>query len=529
MPANQTLNGLIAPQAPRDRFTTLLLENALNTGPVQHWTQGASRLAHALLGGLELRDEEQRSRDAPLSVLNVLQGQQGAGAPAPQTSPPPSAPPASMPPRAPSGPNGPPILGPEGEAMGIYPPTGGSGVPMPPPRPMGNLPQQQPMPMMAASPNGGGPAPMFGSPSQGQASPPLLPPNQTGPMPGVPVSPQAGGQQPQFTIPRTGQTTGSQPTGAVIQPGPGSQPGTELSLDQIRTMLNSNNENVRRFGATALAARTSPEEYSFHVAGDNLYRMGKRSGRAELVADAQRAPEAVRVAQDMVTNARQYGYGGPEDARLQRDIGHRLSGLTTPGQNVRDTADTQLLQDVQQHYTSALRMQPALISARAAIERAPEGYLGNAAPIWGRVAASIGLPVPEGATAAQMLQSIAVQYAPLFRQPGATSNMEMQLYMQAGPRLGDTRDANLQKLEMMERLQQRAGDIMDVVRRHAGSPDLQRRLAELDTPIFTDQQRVALRRASGIMEQPGGQPTAVPGSPGYTATRRYNPATGRIE
>lgn len=105
--------GLIAPQKPKDLFASLLIKNALSTEPVGHWTQGAARMAQALLGGLELRgrEEDEKSRSgAPDEIANTASrfGMGGGSAPPPMRRTPsvaptgfaPQAPPAGMAPPA---------------------------------------------------------------------------------------------------------------------------------------------------------------------------------------------------------------------------------------------------------------------------------------------------------------------------------------------------------------------------------------------------------------------------------------------
>jgi hypothetical protein len=108
--------GLVAPQKPKDLFTSLLIKNGLNTAPAGHWTEGAARIAQALLGASELRaregDEDQR-RSAPDEIAEIVRsGQQGGPAqvmPAPAALPPQRA----MPSVAPTGfaPSAPPMAG----------------------------------------------------------------------------------------------------------------------------------------------------------------------------------------------------------------------------------------------------------------------------------------------------------------------------------------------------------------------------------------------------------------------------------
>jgi hypothetical protein len=108
-------DGLIAPQKPKDLFTSMLIKNGLDSSPVGHWTQGASRIVQALLGADALRgqeaDESQR-RAAPDEIASIHSG--GQPAPAQAMPPPPEPRPQQrMPSVAPTGfaPSAPPMAG----------------------------------------------------------------------------------------------------------------------------------------------------------------------------------------------------------------------------------------------------------------------------------------------------------------------------------------------------------------------------------------------------------------------------------
>lgn len=218
---------------------------------------------------------------------------------------------------------------------------------------------------------------------------------------------------------------------------------------------------------------------------------------------------------DPTSGQRNYDYLRSLGLSHEDAVSRAFSGGTTVnvnGQSARDQADAALLKDVQDNYGTALRLKPALARARQAIERAPDGYAGRAASMWGSIAGGLGLEVPEGASEAQILSSITTQLAGLYRLPGPVSDAEMQLYMQAAPRLGDTRAANLAKIELFERLMERSGKIVDTVRRHAGADNLYDHLAALDEPIFTDDERgnlEALIWGDSPTEDPSDVPNGV--------------------
>lgn len=80
-------------QSPRQAMFKALLEQGMNTSPIQSPTQGLSRMAFALLAGLDARDEDQRDKltqVAPNQLSDVLGGgaaPTGGQAPMPNTAP----------------------------------------------------------------------------------------------------------------------------------------------------------------------------------------------------------------------------------------------------------------------------------------------------------------------------------------------------------------------------------------------------------------------------------------------------------
>lgn len=86
----------------RRKLAEALVRSGTDTSPVGHWTQGAARLANALVGGMFIHDadKEERARDAQFTA--ALSGLPGLGGAGPATTPttPPSSPPAAGPPPA---------------------------------------------------------------------------------------------------------------------------------------------------------------------------------------------------------------------------------------------------------------------------------------------------------------------------------------------------------------------------------------------------------------------------------------------
>jgi hypothetical protein len=86
-----------------------------------------------------------------------------------------------------------------------------------------------------------------------------------------------------------------------------------------------------------------------------------------------------------------------------------------------------------------------------------------------------------------VLRSLTNAMAVLQRAPGsgATTDFEMRLFMQAVPRLGNTRDGNLRLIEIGRRLAQRRIEEAAIWRRHAGEPELMDRINALP-PVFSE-------------------------------------------
>jgi hypothetical protein len=84
---------------PKNAYIARLLMQGTDTGPVQHWTQGAARLAQALAGGAHLRDMEQKQESQAQTVHAArmsapeLQRQLPPAPSAPQMAPPMAPPP----------------------------------------------------------------------------------------------------------------------------------------------------------------------------------------------------------------------------------------------------------------------------------------------------------------------------------------------------------------------------------------------------------------------------------------------------
>jgi len=200
-------------------------------------------------------------------------------------------------------------------------------------------------------------------------------------------------------------------------------------------------------------------------------------------------------------------FGRPEVAKNLAQISDSLG---KESREVRTAMQKEYLKPIFERASSINSLIPALDAAEKAIQAVPGGPAAQALNYYGKVASSLGLPVPEGSAQASILSSIGTQLAPIFKLPGAVSNAEMALYTTAGPSLGDTPEANKLKIDLMRALGARAKAIADIGYRYGCKPELFERLAEFDKPVFTEDQRKRLEQAAGISAPKAKPPAAAP-------------------
>lgn len=205
------------------------------------------------------------------------------------------------------------------------------------------------------------------------------------------------------------------------------------------------------------------------------------------------------------------------------------------GDTVRGRADAATLQDVQRGANDARQLITLFDRAERAVNRVPEGQGAQLLPVIGQAARALGIEI-DGTSEAEVLRSITNGLAVLQRAPGsgATTDFEMRLYMQAVPRLGNTRQGNLMLIDMGRRLAQRRLAEADIWRRHAGEPDLMERLNALP-PVFSPEEINVLEQDATPTSAPvpgapqatvGGRPVEPP-APAATPRRARN-AQGQV-
>jgi hypothetical protein len=159
--------------------------------------------------------------------------------------------------------------------------------------------------------------------------------------------------------------------------------------------------------------------------------------------------------------------------------------------------DAKIAQDVAEQAITGRRLMPVLDELSYLADKTPEGWRGSLAPTVGKTLATLGVAVPQGASNAEAFQALAQRLVPIVREPGATSQGEMALYLSAGPALSGTANGRRQIIEINRAMIQRSQEIAKVYRENIGAPDLYEKLAALDKPLFSDDQRAAMQAAAG--------------------------------
>jgi hypothetical protein len=199
------------------------------------------------------------------------------------------------------------------------------------------------------------------------------------------------------------------------------------------------------------------------------------------------------------------------------------------GDTVRGRADASVLPDVMKGANDARQLLALFDRADRAVRAVPEGQGAQLLPIVGQAARALGIDI-QGTSESEVLRSITNGLAVLQRAPGsgATTDFEMRLYMQAVPRLGNTREGNLRLIDMGRRLARRRMEEAEVWRRHAGEPDLMERLNALP-PVFSeeDQRFLGEDAMPAASPGPGGVGTAEPPAAAAPSRPRARNAQGQ--
>jgi hypothetical protein len=237
----------------RKQMIAQMLREGTSSAPVQHWTQGAARVAQALIGGLEAREVDREGKENEAAQNSALAAMLG-GNPLPTAAPPvtpPSAPPMSSAP--PMQASRPPASMPPQNVSGPVPPNDPTMTVAPRQVQMANGPQQPPTP----------PPITFGDGVTGQ--PGQLPPPGPSQSPAMPATSSAAPQEMQA---------------------------------RVQAMLNDPNPAVRalgkQFATQLLAQRMKPEGLKSVVVGDKAFSFNERTGQWVAGPDATKATDDER-------------------------------------------------------------------------------------------------------------------------------------------------------------------------------------------------------------------------------------------
>lgn len=233
----------VAPDDYRRKAAYALMVNGADASPVEAWSQGAARVAQALMGQYEMnqldKKDKQSEADATKAYLNFLQPQGGQASP---QSPP------AMPPQAPAAP--PPELGPAASALA------------------------KPARMVSADPSA--------------LPPPAVPVMPTDKVWGTDEGEKAGLYEPSKPGMKVAQALAPPADKPAMAPAPDDD-GTKA---RIAALLQSPNKAERQLGKSLaenfLAGSLTPK-YDFKTAGDTMYRTNASKGTAEPIRDTGRS------------------------------------------------------------------------------------------------------------------------------------------------------------------------------------------------------------------------------------------------
>ena len=502
-------NPELASAARRQRFAEELLGQAVKPRNVGGHAGGLAQMGQALIAGymgykederIKALAEAQRANESE-ELRALFGGGVPGGAPAGQAVPATESalatPPGSLPPPVPIAPEGgevPPmataLMNPPGPPS--QPPQGGAApaMPLPPPVPVG------------------GPAP--------SAAPAMA---------GAPPMGQPGG---------TGQPM---PSMDAIMAGMASQ------SPRVRAMATAQYQRANRQEDLALRAQEREEDRRFRLANrapaapsefDRLLRASgiqPGSPEAQQIARQRLLPERAPSEFDRMLGAAGIEAGTPEAQQFARQRLERLGAAPSTNINLPSPesalmkADTETMKLVNEGAQQARAMVNMFTRAEEAVRQVPEGTGAQLLPIVGQTARALGVDI-QGTSEAEVLNSLRNQLASLQRVPGsgATSDRDMALYLQAVPRLGNTREGNLKLIDMGRRLMERRIQEANVWRRNIGQSDIMEKLDELG-PIFSTEERQLLqqdamptRDQSGVPNQRGGFSAAPPAAPPRAGT-----------
>lgn len=186
-------------------------------------------------------------------------------------------------------------------------------------------------------------------------------------------------------------------------------------------------------------------------------------------------------------------------------------GLDAAQTKGRITMDQAAIKDLAEKVTKTGSGIPLLKHIIATSKDTPQGFAGAVSPLAAKLASTVGIPVSQGMSNAELWQSATRQLIPSVREPGATSNYENQLYMGAVPNASQSHEGRTKIADLFVRMQQRDQEIVALYRKHLGAPELSQKVAELSQkPLFSPQETQWLElqgKAAGVGQPKSSAPT----------------------
>jgi hypothetical protein len=352
-------------------------------------------------------------------------------------------------------------------------------------------PVPQPQPTQLPAPPPIAPRPVQTIPQQPQPAPQQAPLPPQRPMIPQPVAQQAPApQQPQPTAVPPGMVVGPDGrltpdlTQAAQPPVPptqttGMSPATEAALRQSGLIPEGRTvaQHVNLLQRAAALAQSSGVRDAGKVYIDALNNIAKVIEQSSAMTD---------MGKNYQMYLRQGGTASFEDFQSQQ-----------MSQDLRFAVDKDTMKEIGSQAAQMVRVRPLLDEALRLSEKSYSGYAGTLAPYWSKVVSAFGMNPGEMASNTEALRSIAQQLVPLVRQPGATSNYEAQLYLDAVISPGLSKEARIKVGNMIVKLVDRSVAVAKIYRQNAGSPDLYDKIAELDkSRMFTPGETAFLTAAA---------------------------------
>lgn len=188
-------------------------------------------------------------------------------------------------------------------------------------------------------------------------------------------------------------------------------------------------------------------------------------------------------------------------------------GLEAAQTKARIAIDTKAAQEIGEQALTSRRLMPVVDELTRLADKTPEGYAGPLAASAAKAFSSLGLPVSEGMSNAEAMLALSQRLVPLVREPGATSQKELDIYLRSVPGLLQSEPGRKKIAEVTKTIMQRSIEIAGVYRQNVGAPDLFEKLSALDKPIMTDAQRAEIERLAGASS-----PVPTPDASGVITT-----------